>query len=158
VTAELDALPSLLGAELDGVLTHRLTPVLQYFRTVAEWRAGVLTPAEVAALELPGVPPEQTRAGLRVDDVDRAIIDALVADGRTPYEAIASLAGFSQATARRRIDQLIQRGLCASAPSSIRHKSACPSRRSCGSVVDPSTRHTSEARSPVRLSCDTPPW
>jgi DNA-binding Lrp family transcriptional regulator len=111
VTAELDALPSLLGAELDGVLTHRLTPVLQYFRTVAEWRAGVLTPAEVAALELPGVPPEQTRAGLRVDDVDRAIIDALVADGRTPYEAIASLAGFSQATARRRIDQLIQRGL-----------------------------------------------
>lgn len=110
VTSEFDALPSLLGMDLDGVITHRLTPVLQYFRTVAEWRAGVLTPDEVAALELPDVPPEQTRTGLQVDDVDRAIIDALVADGRTPFETIASLAGFSQATARRRIDQLIQRG------------------------------------------------
>ncbi|MCV7288625.1 Lrp/AsnC family transcriptional regulator [Mycolicibacterium wolinskyi] len=110
VTSEFDALPSLLVMELDGVITHRLTPVLQYFRTVAEWRAGVLTPDEVAALELPDVPPEQTRTGLQVDDVDRAIIDALVADGRTPFETIASLAGFSQATARRRIDQLIQRG------------------------------------------------
>lgn len=111
VACEFDALPSLLGMHLDGVVTHRLTPVLQYFRTVAEWRAGVLTSDEVAALELPDVPPEQTRTGLQVDDVDRAIIDALVADGRTPFETIASLAGFSQATARRRIDQLIQRGL-----------------------------------------------
>jgi DNA-binding Lrp family transcriptional regulator len=111
VTAEFDALPALLGAQLDGVLTHQLTPVLQYFRTVAEWRAGVLTPAEVAELELPDVPPEQTRIGLQVDDVDRAIIDALVADGRTPFETIATLAGFSEATARRRIDQLIQRGV-----------------------------------------------
>lgn len=110
VASEFEALPDVLGVELDGVITHRLTPVLQYFRTVAEWRAGVLTPAEVAALELPDVPPEQTRTGLQVDDVDRAIIDALVADGRTPFETIASLAGFSQATARRRIDQLIQRG------------------------------------------------
>jgi DNA-binding Lrp family transcriptional regulator len=65
----------------------------------------------VAALELADVPPEQSRPGLQVDDVDRAIIDALVADGRTPFEAIASLAGFSQATARRRIDLLLQRGL-----------------------------------------------
>jgi DNA-binding Lrp family transcriptional regulator len=111
VACEFDALPTLLGMDLDGVFTHRLTPVLQYFRTVAEWRAGVLTPDEVAALELPDVPPEQTRTGLQVDDVDRAIIDALIADGRTPFETIASLAGFSQATARRRIDQLIQRGL-----------------------------------------------
>jgi DNA-binding Lrp family transcriptional regulator len=111
VAAEFDTLPGLLDAELDGVLTRRLTPVLQYFRTVAEWRTGVLTPAEFAALELPDVPPEQTRTGLQVDDVDRAIIDALVADGRTPLEEIASLAGFSQATARRRIDQLLERGL-----------------------------------------------
>jgi DNA-binding Lrp family transcriptional regulator len=111
VTADFDALPALLGTELDGALTHRLTPALQHFRTVAEWRAGVLTPAQVADLELPYVPQEQTRIGLQVDDVDRAIIDALVADGRTPFESIASLAGFSEATARRRIDQLIQRGV-----------------------------------------------
>lgn len=114
LTADFDALPTLLGTELprlEGVLTYRLNPVLQYFRTVAEWRAGVLTSAEVAALELSDVPPEQSRPELQVDDVDRAIIDALVADGRTPFEAIASLAGFSQATARRRIDLLIQRGL-----------------------------------------------
>ena len=108
---EFDSLPGVLGVSLDGVLSYRLTPVLQYFRTVAEWRAGVLTPAEVAALELPDVPPEQVRTGLVVDEVDRVIIDALVADGRTPFETIATLAGFSQATARRRIDQLMQRGL-----------------------------------------------
>jgi DNA-binding Lrp family transcriptional regulator len=115
VVAELmvdfDELPALLGTGLDGVLNAKLIPVLQYFRTVAEWRAGALAPAEIAALELAGVPPEQNSPGQQVDDVDRAIIDALVVDGRTPFETIAALAGFSHATARRRIDGLLQRGL-----------------------------------------------
>jgi DNA-binding Lrp family transcriptional regulator len=109
--ADFDELPALLGDERDGVLNSTLTPVLQYFRTVAEWRAGALTPSEIAALELADLPPEQNSPWQQVDDVDRAIIDALVVDGRTPFETIAVLAGFSHATARRRIDALLQRGL-----------------------------------------------
>lgn len=102
----LDELP-----RLTGVRDYRVSPVLQYFRTVAEWRPGLLTPDEVAALEIPDVPPEQYRPGEVLDDVDRSIITALVADGRIPFDAVGSLTGFSEATARRRIDLLVQRGV-----------------------------------------------
>lgn len=112
--ADLDDVPRLLDQALPavpGVLEHRLTPVLHYYRTVAGWRPGGLGPAAVAALELAEVPAEQTRLDLQVDDVDRAIIDAIVVDGRATLDTIAALGGFSEATARRRIDQLLQRGL-----------------------------------------------
>ena len=118
VVAELmmpfDALAPLLLDELPrihGVQNHSLTPVLQYFRTVAEWRPDLLTEVETAALEIPGTPAEQYRPDQGLDAADQAIVEALATDGRTPFEAIASLAGVSEATARRRIDLLIQRGI-----------------------------------------------
>jgi DNA-binding Lrp family transcriptional regulator len=118
VMAELmlpvDRLPSLLLDELpamQGVRNHSLTPVLEYFRTVAEWRPGLLSPKEHAALEIAGTPAEQYRPGQALDAADQAILDAVATDGRTPTEAIATLAGVSEPTARRRLDQLIARGL-----------------------------------------------
>lgn len=102
----LDRLPS-----MDGVRNHSLVPVLQYFRTVAEWRPGVLSAEEAAALEIPETPAEQYRPEQVLDTADRAILDALAADGRTPFETIAAQAGVSEPTARRRIDLLIQRGV-----------------------------------------------
>ena len=90
---------------------HRIAPVLQYFRTVAEWRPGLLTADEVAELELPNVPPEQSRPREVLDDTDRSLVDALVADGRIPFDTVGARMGFSEATARRRIDLLVQRGV-----------------------------------------------
>lgn len=110
----IDALAPLLLDELpalEGVRNHSLTPVLQYFRTVAEWRPGVLTAEEMTALDIPGTPAEQYRPDQSLDAADQAIVEALADDGRTTFEAIASLVGVSEPTARRRIDQLIQRGI-----------------------------------------------
>jgi DNA-binding Lrp family transcriptional regulator len=96
---------------LDGVSESHLAPVLHYFRTVAEWRPGLLTDAETAALEPADTPPEQNRPDEILDETDRALVDALVRDGRTPFDILGGIGGFSEATARRRVDALIHRGV-----------------------------------------------
>jgi DNA-binding Lrp family transcriptional regulator len=109
-TTDLEALRNELGG-LDGVSGTHLAPVLHYFRTVAEWRPGLLSDAETAALEVSGTPPEQNRPEEDLDETDRAIVEALVHDGRTPFDVIGAIGGFSEATARRRVDALVQRGV-----------------------------------------------
>lgn len=109
-TMDLAALLEEFG-QLDGVSRAHLAPVLHYFRTVAEWRPGLLGDAEAAALEVDGTPPEQNRPEEDLDETDRAIVDALVHDGRTPFDVIGAIGGFSEATARRRVDALVQRGV-----------------------------------------------
>lgn len=96
---------------IDGVLRLHLGPVLHYFRTVAGWRPGLLTPAEIAHLEPDETPPERSRTLEALDETDTAIVGALVADGRIPTEEIALLGGFSEATARRRVLALIRGGV-----------------------------------------------
>jgi DNA-binding Lrp family transcriptional regulator len=101
------ALESLPGVE--GVAEVSVASALEYYRTVAEWSPELLTAAEAAALA--GTRPEPPRPlpDLVLDDVDRALVDALVADGRAPLQDVAALLGCSDATARRRIDQLLAR-------------------------------------------------
>lgn len=118
VLAELmvpyDRLSELLLDELprmDGVRSQHLAPVLRYFRTVAEWRPGLLTADEIAALSLPGTPADQLAPEATPDDVDLTILRTLGHNGRAPLENVAATAGISQPTARRRIDQLTRAGL-----------------------------------------------
>ena len=47
--------------------------------------------------------------GTALDDVDRAIIEQLQADGRLPYTKLASAVGLSEAAVRQRVQRLIDR-------------------------------------------------
>jgi Lrp/AsnC family transcriptional regulator for asnA, asnC and gidA len=53
----------------------------------------------------------QVRAGAGLDDVDRAIIEHLQADGRMPYTRLAAAVGLSEAAARQRVQRLLDRGV-----------------------------------------------
>ncbi|MFD1250687.1 AsnC family transcriptional regulator [Nocardioides ginsengisoli] len=102
----LDELPA-----LDGVEEVRADSALLYFRTVAEWSPDLLSADETAALgEVADGEPFSPETRFQLDETERALLDALVADGRTPLQDIAELLGCSDATARRRVEQLIDRG------------------------------------------------
>lgn len=103
----LDELPA-----LDGVEEVQVDPALLYFRTIAEWLPGLLNAEEIAGLG--GVPtpgPFSPETQFRLDDAERTLLDVLARDGRTPLQEIAELLGCSDATARRRVEQLVERGV-----------------------------------------------
>jgi Lrp/AsnC family transcriptional regulator for asnA, asnC and gidA len=49
--------------------------------------------------------------GTELDEIDRAIIRVLQADGRTPYSKLGPNVGLSQAAVRQRVQRLIDRGV-----------------------------------------------
>ncbi|WP_408895725.1 AsnC family transcriptional regulator [Nocardioides sp. R1-1] len=102
----LDELPA-----LDGVEEVRADPALLYFRTVAEWSPGLLSAEEGDALgAVASTEPFSPETAFELDEGEQRLLDALVADGRTPLQDIAELLGCSDATARRRVEQLLGRG------------------------------------------------
>ena len=46
-----------------------------------------------------------------LDDVDKALIEALQRDGRLPYTKLASEVGLSEAAVRQRVQRLIESGV-----------------------------------------------
>ncbi len=50
-------------------------------------------------------------ARIRIDDVVRAIIEQLQADGRRSYAAIGQAVGLSEAAVRQRVQKLIESGV-----------------------------------------------
>lgn len=50
------------------------------------------------------------RPASSVDDIDRAIIEQLQADGRLPYTKLGAAVGLSEAAARQRLQRLIDSG------------------------------------------------
>jgi Lrp/AsnC family transcriptional regulator for asnA, asnC and gidA len=50
-------------------------------------------------------------SGIDLDEVDKAIIRALQADGRTPYSKLGPMVGLSQAAVRQRVQRLTDRGV-----------------------------------------------
>lgn len=101
---ELPAVPGLRASEA--------YPVLKYLRTAHQWRPGVLTAAESAELEegMPPGPKFQEEGVEGFSPTDRIIHAALMVDGRRSYEELARLAGVSEATVSRRVEQMRQRG------------------------------------------------
>ena len=51
------------------------------------------------------------RAGVRIDDVDRILLDQLSRDARIPNNALAALAGIAPSTCLGRVRSLIDRGV-----------------------------------------------
>ena len=52
-----------------------------------------------------------TRTPNALDDIDRAIIERLQADGRTPYTRLGAAVGLSEAAVRQRVQRLIDAGV-----------------------------------------------
>lgn len=101
---ELPAIP--------GLTSSMTYPVLRYLRTAHQWRPGVLSDAECEELESGAHVDQRLHIGELegVSPGDRIMHSALMENGRRTYEELARLAGVSEATARRRIDQMRQDG------------------------------------------------
>jgi Lrp/AsnC family transcriptional regulator for asnA, asnC and gidA len=50
-------------------------------------------------------------ATVALDDIDKALIEALQADGRLPYTKLAAEVGLSEAAVRQRVQRLIESGV-----------------------------------------------
>lgn len=95
---------------LDGVMQVSASPVMEYFRTVAEWHPGPITDEETAALQ--DVPQLQSRlspSGV-LDDVDSNLVKLLVADGRVAVAELGDAVGLSAPAVRRRLNALFEQG------------------------------------------------
>jgi Lrp/AsnC family transcriptional regulator for asnA, asnC and gidA len=46
-----------------------------------------------------------------VDDLDKALVEALQQDGRLPYTRLAAMVGLSEAAVRQRVQRLIEQGV-----------------------------------------------
>ncbi|MDR2254818.1 MAG: AsnC family transcriptional regulator [Arthrobacter sp.] len=114
LTVPTSRMSSLINNELvalPGIARMETFPVLKYFRTVANWRLGVLDAEQIRALRprdfgtisTLGREPETEHAA------DNRIVEALRADGRISAERVAREVGVSETTARRRIDWLLER-------------------------------------------------
>lgn len=97
---------------VSGLRSSATYPVLRYLRTAHQWRPGVLSDTECEELEA-GMPMGQRlqAGGLEgLSSADRLMHAALVENGRRTFDELARLAGVSEATARRRVDQMRQNG------------------------------------------------
>ncbi|WP_328806389.1 Lrp/AsnC family transcriptional regulator [Streptacidiphilus fuscans] len=103
----LDRIPA-----LPGVVSQHVSPVLRYFRTVHEWRPGLLTPAEEAELDGGSqVPDRVDPPDVEVGPDEWRLLQALAEDGRRTHEELAAVAGMSEATVRRRLETFTRRGV-----------------------------------------------
>lgn len=55
--------------------------------------------------------PAETRTTVVIDDVDKAIVEALQEDGRLPYTKLAIEVGLSEAAVRQRVQRLVESGV-----------------------------------------------
>lgn len=103
----LEGLPSTAG-----LLSCTCSPVLRYYRTVAEWRADLLTDEEATELtrRRGPVPPTELHGTWELTTEDEGILRALAEDGRRTCEELARYVGVSEPTARRRLESLRQDG------------------------------------------------
>lgn len=103
----LDELPGTVG-----LVRAQADPVLRVVRSVRQWRPAILTPAQIAALEVPpyGVQQPDGSDPVPLSGTDRAIVRVLADDGRASVTAIARGAGISESTARRRLEWLQTNG------------------------------------------------
>ena len=55
--------------------------------------------------------PSEPRPNVVIDDVDKAIVEALQQDGRLPYTRLAGMVGLSEAAVRQRVQRLTDSGV-----------------------------------------------
>lgn len=112
VLTDRQRLGTVLAEELPATigLTHATSyPVLRYFRTIRGWLPQVLSTAQITALQT-GRPLDTGSLDTAVElgKSDSLLVEALCADGRATYEALARRIGVSEATVRRRTEWLLE--------------------------------------------------
>ncbi|MFE9423542.1 Lrp/AsnC family transcriptional regulator [Kitasatospora sp. NPDC006697] len=97
----------------DAVTETTVHAVLHLFADAGQWRAGLLTPAEEAALlePRPADGPSRRLAAGELDELDRSLLAALAVDARSPATALAARLGAAESTVRRRLHRLAAGGL-----------------------------------------------
>jgi Lrp/AsnC family transcriptional regulator for asnA, asnC and gidA len=60
---------------------------------------------------VPGASSSPAAPSVSLDDIDRAIIERLQVDGRTPYTRLGASVGLSEAAVRQRVQRLIDAGV-----------------------------------------------
>jgi DNA-binding Lrp family transcriptional regulator len=103
----LDELPATIG-----LVRAHTDPVLRVLQSVRQWRPPILTPHQIAALEVPpfGVQQPSAETAEPLSTNDRAIARGLAEDGRATVTTLARQAGVSESTARRRLEWMLANG------------------------------------------------
>lgn len=101
----LDELPA-----VEGVAQVDASPVLEYFRTVADWHPGLIAQAEIEALLDTQPPPSRGPIAAALDETDQVLVSLLVADGRVPTSELCEAVGLSAPAVRRRMTALLEEG------------------------------------------------
>ncbi len=95
-----------------GFTEFSVSPVLEYIRTLHDWNPGILDDQQTRAIrDDPPMAWPQFTPPARLDSDDRAVIRAVVENGRASYDEIARRAGVSEQTAARRLERLRRSGL-----------------------------------------------
>jgi DNA-binding Lrp family transcriptional regulator len=103
----MDEIPAVAGCREAFVW-----PVLRYVRTMHQWRPGLVSAEAEALLRADACEPSEIHVGM-VEDQDtteRTIVEALRRDARRSFEELARLTGLSEATVRRRLEQMRRSG------------------------------------------------
>ncbi|MBO1332202.1 Lrp/AsnC family transcriptional regulator [Streptomyces sp. VRA16 Mangrove soil] len=103
LTARLEPLPGLVS--VDCLFATSL------FVEGSRWRLRSLAPTQLTALGTAGAGAPEPTPTLELDAVDRALLDALVRDGRLGLAALAERSASSPATVRRRLRRLTDSGV-----------------------------------------------
>jgi DNA-binding Lrp family transcriptional regulator len=100
--------------QVPGVLRTRTAFVERTLREGSRWREGALDRSQQEAIGAglgPSLSPGPTRGGaLRRALDDRALMQALGADGRMPFAELADRTGLPSTTVRRRVEELRRSG------------------------------------------------
>ncbi len=81
---------------------------LKYYKTAGQWNPGLLTKSERAKINIDKNPKPVSE--IELDNQDMAILDKLSKNGRATYESIARASALSEATARRKTNNLLESG------------------------------------------------
>ncbi|GAB2483058.1 AsnC family transcriptional regulator [Streptosporangium sandarakinum] len=110
VAASMPALADYLLTDLPrvpGVAKVRTHVATRVFEASCRWRLRVLPPRSAGALARRPGPAESTR---QMDEIDRLLFKALLADGRAGYSDLAQAVGKSERTVQRRLSRLVATG------------------------------------------------
>ncbi|GAA3515794.1 DNA-binding Lrp family transcriptional regulator [Streptosporangium album] len=110
VAASMPALADYLLADLPrvpGVAKVRTHVATRVFEASCRWRLRVLPPRSAGVLARRPGPAESTR---QMDEIDRLLFKALLADGRATYSELAEAVGKSERTVQRRLSRLVATG------------------------------------------------
>jgi DNA-binding Lrp family transcriptional regulator len=95
---------------IDGITETRPRISTRLYRDGSDWRLGTLAQAAASRLPRSDVQPGTAQRGAAWRPEDTRILVELGLDGRASYASLAAAAGVSEATARRRVNRLIDTG------------------------------------------------